>query len=269
MRRLIVIYHLCAAFAHSITRSKLISVLGLVTVVLSAVNPQVFVGHPRVQALLVTIGSVAAALGRALLASSVPPQPDRVSGGQRLRSIVPLLFLAPLLGLAFLSSACDKDQLHRAAVASDRMASLVSVGIDLKRELRAEDKIDDSSELELTRDLLDLNTAVTLLNDHARRYQTFNATAQGDLKQAFSTVSLAFAAFANDTTLHIKNPAAQARLAPVLASMRAAMFIIGAVLGNDSLRKPAPVHTIDPPHGPIAGGTEGVRQVLSCGGVYV
>lgn len=268
MRRLIVVYHLLAAFAHSITRSKVISTLGLITVVVSAVNPHIFAGHPRVQALFLSLGSIAAAVGRALLAPSVPPQPDRVSG-QSLRSIAPLLFLAPLLGLAFLSSACDKDQLHRAAVASDRMASLVSVGIDLKRELRAEDKIDNQGELELTRDLLDLNHAVTLLNDHARRYQTFNATAQGDLKQAFGTVSLAFAAFANDTTLHIKNPAAQARVAPVLASMRAAMSIIGAVLGNDSPRKPVPVHTIAPPRGPVAGGTEGVRQVLSCEGVYV
>lgn len=268
MRRLFALYYLLATVAHSISRSKLVSVCGFITVIVSATSPQMFAGHPRVLAIFLALGSVAAAVGRALLAPSVPPQPDRVSG-QSLRSIVPLLFLAPLLGLAFLSSACDKDQLHRAAVASDRMASLVSVGIDLKRELRAEDKIDDSSELELTRDLLDLNHAVTLLNDHARRYQTFNATAQGDLKQAFGTVSLAFAAFANDTTLHIKNPAAQARVAPVLASMRAAMSIIGAVLGNDSPRKPVPVHTIAPPRGPVAGGTEGVRQVLSGGGVYV
>jgi hypothetical protein len=58
---------LIQAFVHGISRSKLITILGLIAVAVGTLDPALFEGHPRVKPVVLAVGAVAAALGRALL----------------------------------------------------------------------------------------------------------------------------------------------------------------------------------------------------------
>lgn len=65
------------------------------------------------------------------------------------------LALLAILPLAFFTSGCEQNQIHRAAKASNIIADSLAAGIEVKRELRRTDQIDDHAAIAVTRAMLD------------------------------------------------------------------------------------------------------------------
>jgi len=84
----------------TISRSKLITILGLITVAISAIDPALFEGHPKIRLAVLTTGAIATALGRALLHPSVE------MFAARYRSVA--LLLVPLFALTLVTTGCPK-----------------------------------------------------------------------------------------------------------------------------------------------------------------
>ena len=140
--------------------------------------------------------------------------------------IVCILSVGFLLSLA----ACDESQIRKAATASDRMATLIVVGIDVKRDLRTAALIDADEDRAISQGLLSANKAVQRFNERARTYQTLTPTARSELTKLFADVTGALKTLNDDGIFRIRNPDAQKKLAAVLASLNEAAGFISQVL---------------------------------------
>lgn len=127
-------------------------------------------------------------------------------------------------------SACDKNKIHEAAKASDRIATLVGAAIDLKRELAQSGEISPQEELKLTETLLTVAQRGKQFNDYARTLTADTPQTRLELADAFSKVVAAINNFSNSAVFPVKNPEAKKRLLAILNSINASVIIIDAAL---------------------------------------
>ena len=139
--------------------------------------------------------------------------------------------IAVVLALSIVSqAACDKNRIHEAAKASDRMATLIGSAIDVKRQLGQAGAISREEELVLTNHLLTANTQVKNFNNYARTLTTDDAATRLNLAEAFNKVTMAVNALSNQAIFPIKDPEAKKRLMAILNSINASIIIIDSAL---------------------------------------
>lgn len=126
--------------------------------------------------------------------------------------------------------ACDKNKIHEAAKASDRIATLVGAAIDLKRELAQTGQIDHAEELVLTERLLTVAQKGKEFNEYARKLTEDTPQTRLELAEAFNKVVSAINQFSNSAVFPVKNPEAKKRLLAILNSINASVVIIDAAL---------------------------------------
>jgi hypothetical protein len=138
--------------------------------------------------------------------------------------------LAVVVLLAIIGQACDKNRIHEAAKASDRMATLIGSALDLKRELGHAGAITREEELALTTHLLTANAQVKAFNNYARTLTTDDAATRLNLAEAFNKVTVAVNALSDQAVFPIKDPEAKKRLMMILNSINSSIIIIDAAL---------------------------------------
>lgn len=126
--------------------------------------------------------------------------------------------------------ACDKNRIHEAAKASDRIATLTGAAIDLKRELGKTGQITPAEELVLTERLLAVAQRGKEFNDYARKLTEDTPETRLELAEAFNQVVTAINQFSNTAVFPVKNPEAKKRLLAILNSINASVQIIDAAL---------------------------------------
>lgn len=143
-----------------------------------------------------------------------------------------------ILTLAVLNAACDKNRIHEAAKASDRMATLIGSLIDLKRELGPAGQtcqtlqacISTDEELRLTQALLTANSSVKDFNSFARTLKEDTPQARLDLATSFNAVTNAINKLSNEAIFPVRNVEAKKRLLAILNSVNSSIQIIDLAL---------------------------------------
>lgn len=146
----------------------------------------------------------------------------------RQRKLIIVLALVCLVGS---QTACPKtNRIHEAAKASDRIATLVSAAIDLKRQLAATGQITPEEELKTTERLLTVAQRGKQFNEYARKLTEDTPQTRLDLAEAFSKVVEAINKFSDAAVFPIKNAEAKKRFLAILNSLNASVLIIDAAL---------------------------------------
>lgn len=135
-----------------------------------------------------------------------------------------------LVFLASTQTACDKNRIHEAAKASDRIATLVGSAIDLKRQLAASGQITPAEELRLTQHLLTVAQRGKQFNEFARKQTEDTPEVRLALAETFNAVTNAVNKFSNESVFPIKDPEAKKRLLAILNSINASIAVIDAAL---------------------------------------
>ena len=148
---------------------------------------------------------------------------------RRTKSISLVLTLALVLCLSS-QAGCDKNKIHEAAKASDRMATLIGALIDLKRDLGQTGTITPQEELALTEKLLEANTRVKQFNEFARKQTADTPAVRLELASTFNTVIVAINKLSEQAIFPVKNPDAKKKLLAVLNSINVSLQIIDAAL---------------------------------------
>ena len=145
------------------------------------------------------------------------------------------LIIPPLIVVLVLLSACKEENIRKAARASDDMATIVSLAIDVKRGLgqTGTKLISDDEELVLTLGLQKINTAVKAFHAQVKKTSTLDPAAKGQLLILFKQITEAVTDLNNVGVLGIKNPEAKEKIAAVLAGFQVAFTTIQAVLGGN------------------------------------
>src|SRR5882724_9843361 len=120
-----------------------------------------------------------------------------------------------LIGAALSSSACQPDQLRKAAQASDTMAGAIKSLILAKRELAKQGKLTRDEELKVTQLLFALNEAVTVFNNQAKNSKTWDASVKTALAGLFADVTTALTQLNSQGILNIADPDAKQKLAGI------------------------------------------------------
>jgi hypothetical protein len=130
--------------------------------------------------------------------------------------------------------ACKDDSIRKAAKASDDMATVVSLAIDVKRGLgqTGTKAISDQEELALTLGLQKVNTAVKAFHLQVKNTKALDPASKNQLLQLFSGVTTAVAELNQQGVLGIHNEEARAKVAAVLAGFQTAFATIQAALGG-------------------------------------
>lgn len=144
-----------------------------------------------------------------------------------MKRIAVILVLALSLATA---PACDKNRIHEAAKASDRIATLVGAAIDLKRELAETGQITPQEELAITERLLTVAQRGKDFNEYARKLTADTPQTRLDLAESFSKVVSAINDFSNSAVFPVKNPEAKKKLLAIVNSINASVVIIDAAL---------------------------------------
>lgn len=145
---------------------------------------------------------------------------NRLGDQNRITRRLTVIFV--LFAVCLSQTACNKDQLRRAANTSAMTASLVRVAIDTKRALAKDGTLDRDEELAITVAMRDLNLAVIEFNSLARTYDEFTAETRAQLLTLFNNVTLGVARLNDQGVLRIKNPQARGRFQKILTRVRAA-----------------------------------------------
>lgn len=211
-------------FLDFFTMSRIVTFMGFLSIVIAAIDPNLFDDVPRVKAAFIILAGLVTAIGRGLFNGKFPP-----TSGSGMRA----LLLVPVLGLCLLTTACDDKEMRRLAVTNDRLANSIAAATDVKRELRAINLIDADEARTYTVGLRDFNSAVSQFNVRVRRYEKFDASSKADLAVAFGDVTGAFRLFVDDGTARIKNPQARARITPILAAIESILQEVGRTLGTN------------------------------------
>lgn len=145
----------------------------------------------------------------------------------RKRKLAIVLALVCLVGS---QTACDKNRIHEAAKASDRIATLVSSAIEIKRQLGASGQITREEELKLTEHLLTVAQRGKQFNEYARKLTEDTPQTRLDLAETFSKVVEAINKFSNSAVFPIKDPEAKKRFLAILNSINASVAVIDLAL---------------------------------------
>lgn len=138
---------------------------------------------------------------------------------------------ALILSLCVLSAKCGNDnQIREAAKASDRMATVISSAIDLKRQLAEIQAITPQEEKALTLGLLEANTRVKQFNEFARKQTEDTPQTRLNLAEAFNGVTLAINKLSNEAIFPVKNPESKKKLLAILNSLNTSIAIIDMAL---------------------------------------
>lgn len=146
----------------------------------------------------------------------------------RKRKLAIVLAIVCLVGSA---QKCGSDnKIHEAAKASDRIATLVSSAIEIKRQLGASGQITREEELKLTEHLLTVAQRGKQFNEYARKLTEDTPQARLDLAETFSKVVEAINKFSNSAVFPIKDPEAKKRFLAILNSINASVAVIDLAL---------------------------------------
>jgi hypothetical protein len=130
--------------------------------------------------------------------------------------------------------ACKDDSIRKAARASDDMATVISLAIDVKRGLgqTGTKVISNQEELALTLGLQKVNTAVKAFHLQVKNTKALDPASKNKLLQLFSGVTTAVGELNQQGVLGIHNEEARAKVAAVLAGFQTAFATIQAALGG-------------------------------------
>lgn len=160
---------------------------------------------------------LATAIGGYEVAKTLKSSSDDSQGFTRRFPVIFLVF-----GLVMSQSACNKDQLLRAANASAVTASLINLGIDTKLALAQDGTLDRDGELAVTLAMFDLNRAVKEFNTRARTYTEFTSETRAELLILLNDVTAGVSRLNDQGVLRIQNPQAKARFQKILTRVRTA-----------------------------------------------
>jgi predicted membrane protein len=203
-----------------ITRSRLITICGLISAAVAVIDPGIFEGSPRAKAAVISIGLVASAVGRGLL--------HGVNfHGRTVRTLAFLLALSPLALLA----GCENI-----AAAAQTSAKAVSITLDEAEAERAAGALDAAGELAITRAAKDANDAIYEGSDQVLKAGQVDGSTAGRLRAGIEL----FDRLNNAGTLHIKNGKRVENVRTWTRRARAGLEVYDIVKGPGE-RKPKPL----------------------------
>jgi len=206
-----------SSLLNGFSRSRAITLLGLVVVVISTLDPAIFEGHPYARVVALTIGAVAAALGRALLHPSKKVFDRRFYG---------LAFMfVPVLALTIVTTGCPKvsredagkpdvraqivQKMRNTANALDATAIGIEEAANTFHDLDAAQAIKPETARAATRHLLKANRIGEEGTSRFLKVQNMDEAERGNIASLIGEFTGALDSLLSDQIIQIKNPKTQ------------------------------------------------------------
>jgi hypothetical protein len=158
--------------------------------------------------------------------------------------------LTLVLALTCLSFKCGgggpntpEGQRRKFAKAADDIAGAISAMIDAKRNLAQQGRISADEERKLTQLLTVANEADTALVNKLRATTTIDAGSCNELLNLLSQVTSAVNSLNNSGVLPVGNADAKQRLSRFIATINAALAVLGQLQSCNSMATPTPTRT--------------------------